>query len=141
FTLWAHFSFISGDGSRVAALNLENNMLAEDWFALRLLDTETGNLLATIPFVNGGVDINEDGTVIAFDSTYDYTGQNSDHNLELFLWNNGVYTQITNNQNIYPPHSSNALYEFMIFPRISGGGRTVVFSMEGNLTTDAFTNN
>ncbi|MEM8932364.1 MAG: hypothetical protein AAGE94_14375 [Acidobacteriota bacterium] len=68
--------------------------------------------------------ISADGTRVAFTSNSDHTGGNSDNNLEIFLWDNGVLVQITDT--LGPTQSSS--------PSISGDGSRIAFTSDADLT-------
>jgi fibronectin type 3 domain-containing protein len=129
------FSYLSGDGSRVALLS-ENGI--NQPYDLLLFDTETGELIADIGTAMYSIGISDDGQSIVFSSDGNYANQNADGNDEIFLWHNGSYTQITNTVNItveISPYSSRENTAF-----ISGDGSTIAFSFNGDIFTDTQTN-
>ena len=71
--------------------------------------------------------ISDDGSRIAFVLEADIAGQNPDGSWELFLWEAGVFRQLTNWQ------PAMGVGRTLLFPSISGDGQTVVFAGEGHV--------
>lgn len=111
---------INFDGSRLAFTSEGNLFIWMKGSGLTLL-TNTGSSACPI-------DMNSDGTRVAFWSNSDLTGQNSDRNTEVFLWIEGQgVTQITNT--VAPPGdiTNRSL-------SISGDGKRIAFVSNKNLT-------
>jgi Tol biopolymer transport system component len=69
--------------------------------------------------------ISDDGSRIAFVLEADLAGTNADGSWELFLWEAGAFRQLTDWQ------PAMGVGRTLLFPSISGDGRTVVFAGEG----------
>jgi hypothetical protein len=110
--------YLSGDGSRVAM----NYGLPSS--GLRVYDVVTETLIDEIAGASSG-DIDGDGSRVVFRSDQDYTGSNPLGNSQIFLWDNGAITQLTQATNV-TPHS----------PQISDDGNTIVFGANGDLFAD-----
>lgn len=98
-------------------------------YEIFLYSVNTGRLRQitnTVGGVNFDCSLNADGSLIAFDSTNDFTGQNTDYNSEIFIYNIGTnnFSQITDN---FTGGASN-------FPSISAFGNRIAFYSNGNLT-------
>lgn len=97
---------------------------------LYLYRVPTGRLVqlthSTGTSINRSADLSADGTRVAFHSDADYTGENPDRNLEVFLYDlaSRSYTQVTN--------TSGAQQETIV--DISGDGRRLVFGSNLDLT-------
>src|SRR5262249_3227257 len=86
-----------------------------------------------ITFTTGGVNsqsaINSDGTRIVFVSDRDLTGENADHNSEIFLYDTTTnsFTQVTNT-------TGGSLGFGNALPTISGDGKRIAFASDRDLT-------
>jgi Tol biopolymer transport system component len=128
---------ISGDGTRivfVSTADLTGNNPNHE-YAVFLYDTDTGNVtqISTNPrnsdaYFVGPPSITADGTRIAFSSIADVTSSNTDHNLEIFLYNTqtGTFTQVTDTSGFARNRS----------PSISADGTHIAFSSSADLTGD-----
>jgi Tol biopolymer transport system component len=125
---------ISDDGNRIAfasTLNLagENADLNSEIFLLDVTSGTFTQITRTTTGIGGGgisPTMNGDGTRIAFSSFEDHTGENSDENQEVFLFDTttGQFTQVTRTP---PGRNSQG-------PSMSGSGTRIVFGSSGNLT-------
>jgi Ca2+-binding RTX toxin-like protein len=93
-----------------------------------LADATTGALTQITSTVSDGsisptVALRNEAPVVAFVSTFD-PGNNPERNQEIFLWDGGVITQITNT----------GAAVFNDTPSIDEGGTRIAFSSNGNLT-------
>jgi hypothetical protein len=96
--------------------------------AVNIFDVNSADLVGTIPANFMLMAMSDNGQKIVFVSQGNFTGQNADGNAEIFLWNEGVYTQITN--------STLSVNTGYISTYISGNGSTIVFNYPANLITN-----
>ncbi|MFN2576855.1 MAG: Calx-beta domain-containing protein [Pyrinomonadaceae bacterium] len=121
---------ISQDGSRIAfaskddplGTNADGNseiFLFDDAKLIQVTNTSPGSLANRITNGNFQPSISDDGRYIAFSSNRDLSGQNSDGNLEIFVYETsaGAFTQLTNSTSIVGFSDA----------KISGDGSTVAY--------------
>ncbi|PYS73845.1 MAG: hypothetical protein DMF73_04890 [Acidobacteria bacterium] len=121
---------ISRDGSRIAfaskddplGTNLDGNseiFLFDGARLIQVTNTSPGSLANRITNGNFQPSISDDGRFIAFSSNRDFSGQNSDGNLEIFVCDvtSASFTQLTNSSGIVGFSDA----------KISGDGLTVAY--------------
>jgi Tol biopolymer transport system component len=122
---------ISGNGTRIAFLSTLNltGGNADGNGEIFFFDTATNSFTQVTDTTGFGGNsdpaLSDEGTRIAFRSSYDLTGGNPDGNQEILLYNNqtGSFTQLTNTTGI---NNFN--------PAISGNGTRIAFESLHNLT-------
>lgn len=136
---FSHQPAVNRDGSRLAfwstartARNLDGSIeifLADvqpnGTLSYTQLTSSTGSILVGF---NLGPSIDDAGERVVFFSDRDLTGQNPDRNFEIFLADIGAGGIFTLTQLTITPKGIN------ILPKISGGGRFVVFASDRDLT-------
>lgn len=108
---------MSGDGRHVATGSFNGSVT--------LIDTANGQTIAIGP--GTGLQFSEDGSTLAFSSTFDPLGTNADHNQELFVYDlaTGHYRQITNTLGGSSSEAS-----------LSADGRRVAFTSTADILGD-----
>ena len=130
---------LSQDGSWIAFASTENLLgtnqdgnfeifLSYHGTLTQITDTTASSEVNRISQGNFQPSISDDGQFVAFSSNRDLTGQNSDNNLEVFVFNtsNLAFTQITNTTDI--PGASSA--------KISGNGNRIAYIRDTTATRD-----
>ena len=131
---------ISQDGSRIAFASKDDPLttnpdgnseifLFDGAKLTQVTNTSPGDVANRVTNGNFQPSISDDGRFIAFSSNRDLTGQNSDGNLEIFIYDTLVnsFTQLTNSTAIVG--SSDA--------KISGNGASVVYIRDSGSTPSA----
>jgi len=128
---------ISQDGSRIAfaskddplGANLDGNseiFLFDSAKLIQVTDTSPGDLANRVTNGNFQPSITDDGRFIAFSSNRDLAAQNSDGNLEIFIYDTiaGSFTQLTNSSGVVGASDA----------KISGNGGSVAYIRDAGAT-------
>jgi len=130
---------INADGTRIAFVSnadiIDGNTGVKQ--EIYLYDTTTGFTQITTKFFGTNLDpsINTDGTHVAFVSMTDITGENSDNNMEIFLYNTTVEEKFTQITDVVAPNAL-AFDAQSTKPSINGDGTRIAFVSTANITNE-----
>jgi uncharacterized protein (TIGR03437 family) len=131
---------ISQDGSRIAFASKDNPLgtnndgnseifLYDGARLIQVTNTSPVDISSRVTDGNFQPSISDDGRRIAFSSNRQLTGQNSDGNLEIFIYDTLTqsFTQLTNSSGVVGATD----------PKISGSGNSVAYIFDGGSTPSA----